>query len=302
MKKLLQILVIHSIKDLFKYKSFFLLIFILIAADRIIKRFVDVDRSALELSRLKQWGDHIAPYVFGELPGKLLGMLLDYRTFLVLIGLFFFKQIISLWPSSDMRRMHRQERGTFGLIGSLITLRWQQVLWDALAVSSICAITVVWGLASFGICRYLWQIEATYVWLVLWGWLVVMGLPVTMAGFSYSSKLAVIHAGGFLEKLRLFFKLFSDGQILLPSWIFFLCRITLETLFVVMIPTLVLILMDNFYLRILLASLIATPVYSYLKMASFKFFLEVYGKFPIVRAEYAAYYETKDNGSLPENP
>ncbi len=50
-------------------------------------------------------------------------------------------------------------------------------------------------------------------------------------------------------------------------------------------------MIDNFWLRIAVASLSATPVYSLLKMASFKFFLEVYKPFPLVHAEYRSYYK-----------
>jgi len=56
----------------------------------------------------------------------------------------------------------------------------------------------------------------------------------------------------------------------------------------------VILLMDVFWIRILTASLLATPVYSYLKMASFKFFLEMYRPFPLVQQEYETYYRNYD--------
>jgi len=130
MRKLLRILLVQSGKDLFRYKSFFLLIFALILLDRFLKKVVRVDRSALDPDSLKEISFQSAQYVFEELQGVLIGFLSDYRTFLVIAGLFLLKQIIFMWPSSDMRRMHRQERGSFGLIGSLLAIRWQQVLWD----------------------------------------------------------------------------------------------------------------------------------------------------------------------------
>jgi len=40
------------------------------------------------------------------------------------------------------------------------------------------------------------------------------------------------------------------------------------------------------------AAVSATPVYAYLKMASFKFFLEVYSSDALVRMEYRDYYAT----------
>ena len=117
-----------------------------------------------------------------------------------------------------------------------------------------------------------------------------LSLPLVLAGFSYSSKLAVISAGSFRQKLALFFNLFHNPAVLGPSWIFFTIRIILESLFVVALPTAILLYVKSYWLRILAATFLATPVYSYLKMASFKFFLEIYRPYPLVRAEYADYY------------
>jgi hypothetical protein len=292
MNKLFRILIVHSAKDLFKYKTFFLLIFILVIVDRAIKRFVHIDRSALKLETFKELGNQLASYVFNDLPGVIFHWLSDYRTFFVLIGLFFLKQIISLWPSSDMRRMHRQERGSFGLTGSLIYLRWQQVLLDAVAVSTTCSVVGVWMLLSFGLVHFFWEMHPSSIYLFPLGVLMFVAIPVAIAGFSYSSKLAVISRGLFTEKLKLFLKLFLDRKIFWSSWVFFLFRTVIESLFVVAIPAAVIIFVGDFWIRILVASILATPVYSYLKMASFKFFLEVYFPYDIVREEYRSYYET----------
>ena len=92
----------------------------------------------------------------------------------------------------------------------------------------------------------------------------------------------------------LFLHLFRSPRVLGPSWLFFTARIGLETLFVVMLPAAILLYVKIFWLRILAATLLATPVYSYLKMASFKFFLEVYRPYSLVREEYAEYYAGLD--------
>ena len=148
MKKLLRILTVDSLSDLFRYKSFLFLIFILIAADRIVHRLFAVEKTGLSEGLGQGWGFQAADTVFNKLPGKVLQLLMDYRTFLVIAGLFVLKQIISMWPSSDMRRMHRKERKGFGLLGSLLALRWEQVLWDAIAIGSICGLIPVWGDSS----------------------------------------------------------------------------------------------------------------------------------------------------------
>ena len=297
-KELLRLLLVDSARDLFRYKSFFLLIFVLILADRVLTKTVRMDRTAILPPDLRAAGLESARYVFEDLPGTVLSLLTDHRTFLAAAGLFLLKQLISMWPSSDMRRMHRSERSGFGLIGSLAALKWRQVAWDAFAVGSICAATGIWSAAAFAVCRSLW-VGAQTAWpLLLLAVLIGLFLPVAMAGFSFSSKLAVLYRGRFGEKLVLFFRLFTDLRFLLRSWLFFLARIAVESVFVAAIPAIVLLSVDIFWLRILVAGLLATPVYSYLKMATFKFFLAIYSDTELVRQEYAAYYAAGDAGAV----
>jgi hypothetical protein len=290
MNKILQILIQHSIRDLFRYKSFFFLIFVLILADRGIKKIVPVDRGELVLPSFNQWSTETAHYVFEELPALLIQLLTDYRTFLVMVALFLFKQLISLWPSSDMRRMHRKERGTFGLIASLLSIGWRQVVWDGIAVGSICLLSAIWIALWYALAMMFWVVEPLVLWLFGLGTMVALIFPIIMAGFSYSSKLAVIAQGSFAEKLALFFQLFLNLRVLGHSWLFFSFRLAVEGVFVVIIPALVLLTVDIFWVRIMVATFLATPVYSYLKMASFKFFLHVYRHYKLVYAEYGDYY------------
>ena len=290
-ESLLKILLINSAKDLFKYKSFFLLIFVLMLLDRVLKKVIQVDRSALNFSEIKQFTLESARYVFESLPLDIWQLLTDYRTFIILVGLFLLKQLISLWPSSDMRRMHRSERGAFGLLGSLAVIRWEQVLWDAIAVGSICGLYAIWICLGYLMTIFVWHSNPTILALLMLGLHVAMFAPLAMAGFSFSSKLAVISKGRFGPKLGLYFKLFHAKQVLWPAWLFFALRIIIELIFVLILPLIVLLVVDTFWIRILLATLIATPVYSYLKMASFKFFLEIYRPFPLVNQEYRQYYQ-----------
>jgi len=285
-----RILVIHSAKDLFKYKSFFLLIFVLMLADRMLKKVIDVDRGSLHLPQFGRFTAESAAYVFQQMPQDIWRLLTDARTFLILAGLFFLKQLISLWPSSDMRRMHRRERGSFGLLQSLAAIRWEQVLWDAVAVSTVCGLFALWTGSGFAAARWGWQANQNTAWLLGLAGYTALFTPLVMAGFSFSSKLAVISNRAFGRKIALYLRLFYAGPILWPAWLFFSFRIAVEMIFVVLIPLIVLLFVDPFWLRVPAATLIATPVYSYLKMASFKFFLAVYRPFPMVREEFAAYY------------
>ena len=291
MKPLLKILVVHSLKDLFKHKSFFLLMFLLIIVDRALKLLKDNYQLELDFSFLKKIDIHTATYLFEKLPAKVMVILKDYRLFMVLAGLFLLKQIISLWPSSDMRRMHRDERERFGLIASLRAIGWQQLVWDGMALSTLCLAAGGWCFIWFMICRLGWRHHPCLGWLFVLALTIGMIFPTIMAGFSYSSKLAVISRGTFRQKLYLFYKLFLDWRIAGGSFLFYSIRIVIESVFVAFIPAYILITMDNFLLRILLASMLATPVYSYLKMASFKFFLILYERFPLITQEYQRYYQ-----------
>jgi hypothetical protein len=284
-----RILVVDSGRDLFKYKSFFLLIFVLALIDKLLKKYVKLDRSSLPT--IQEMSIQSADYVFTGLPADVLALISDYRTFLVLAALFMFKETISLWPSSDMRRMHRNERGRFGIFASLTAIRWQQVGWDIIAVGATCGVFMLWAVSGFVLWRGGWQILANPWWLVLFAMQVGLALPLVMAGFSFSSKLAVISRGAFSAKLALFFKLFTSARLAVLSWIFFTGRIVLESIFVVGLPALILFSVDHLILRLVLATMIATPSYCYLKMASFKFFLMVYRPYQLVHNEYRHYYQ-----------
>ncbi len=290
MKQIFRILTIQSTRDLFRYKSFFGLIFFLFIVDR----FIHVDAgSGVRIPAAihpAQLSVYLSTYLFDQMPARLVAVLFQWRTVAVLGGLFLFKQLISLWPSSDMRRMHRNERRKGAVLKALLMLRWHQVLWDALAVGILCGGAGTWILSWFLLCRAGRARLPSEIW--LWWLLAVVFLttPLILAGFSYSSKVAVLSRVGFTRKFRLFLMLFADRKILTASWLFYLVRQVVEILFVAAIPAAILLFVSIPWLRVLLAGMIATPVYAFLKMASFKFFLFVYRPFPEVREEYSDYY------------
>ena len=292
MNHLLRVLTVNSGRDLIKYKSFFVLIFGLIALDRVVHHWLPAQRPDLDINTLKGYSQPTAVYIFDTFPQVLIDWLTDYRALIVIAGLFALKQIISLWPSSDMRRMHRQEREKFGLVAALAAIRWHQVVWDVVAVATICGVLGVWSLMVFLLTRKGWHLNHDPLWLLILTGLLFLAAPIGMAGFSYSSKLAVISKGRFGEKLRYFYLLFTNWRVFWSSWMFFLARILVETVFVLAIPTFAILFMDNFWVRMLIAALSATPVYAYLKMASFKFFLITYGRYPLVRDEYRSYFQS----------
>ena len=290
MQRLLNILVIDSVRELIRYKSFFLLVAVLIILDRLLKNSLGggtphwLKPTSRELQALAAW-------TFDELPGLLTSLLLDWRTLAVLAVLFAFKELTSMWPSSDMRLMHREEGGRWHLLSALQRLRWEQVAWDALAISTVVGIGGLWTgvgyLAGWG----WWQSAANPWALLLPAAFAGLYWPLGMAGFSYSSKLAVLQHPSFAQKRFLLWRLLLDARVRNWSWLFYLARLVLSAIFVIIIPLGALLTLEDPVLRILIASLSSAPVYSYVKMASFKFFLEVYRPFPEVREEYAEYYE-----------
>lgn len=288
---MIRILTLHAVAELFRYKSFFFLIFFLIIGDRILHHFVHVDLSSLEIPEIREMSLAASTYVFEAFPGDLAGILLNWRTPLVLACLFLAKQLISLWPSSDMRLMHKKARRGLGFISSLLSLRMNQVGFDALAVSSVCGAAAVLLAAVYGLVKLLWHAYPSALWLIVLLSAAAVVLPLVLAGFSYSSKVAVTSRGSNAQKMKLLFLPFVKGRLLLYTWLFFALRFALETTFVAAIPAYVLLTVSNYWLRILLAGLCATPAYAFIKMASFKFYLEVYREFSLINTEYASYYQ-----------
>jgi hypothetical protein len=292
MRWLWQVLVVHSLKDLVRYKSFLLLVAVLIVADRAFQHYLRPDAESLTLPSLPQTGAAWAAWAFDEAPRLLGGLALDWRTLAALLGLFAVKELVSLWPSSDMRLMHRRERGRSGFIGALGALRLRQVAWDATATALLAGLGFAWCLLAILPARALWEATGWAGWLAVAAALIAAAAPAVLAGLSYSSKLAVMARGGFGEKLRLFLRLFTDWRMFWQSWVFCVARLAVEGVFTLGVPVLAFATLNSFWLRVGVASLFAAPAYSYVKMATFKFFLEMYKPYPTVYEEFRAYYVT----------
>jgi hypothetical protein len=286
-KMLFSILTVESAKDLLKHRSFILLIFLILAADRFLRH--NVDLSALKNSlSFSAWQDQLPQIIFVDLPRLIGEWLFSPMVLGLLAGLFLFKQVASLWPSSSLRRWH-DTRKDQGLLSSLFSLKGSQFLWDLTALTMLICITFGWGVLNFSWCYAWWRASGGTV--PAWCFVTMMVLvwPVILAGLSYSSKLAVLQNGSYGDKFGLYLKLFSNPRIFFGSWLFFLARIVLESLFVAIIPLSALLYLDNVLLRTLLACASITPSYSYLKMASFKFFLFIYSPYPLIQLEFKDY-------------
>lgn len=69
------------------------------------------------------------------------------------------------------------------------------------------------------------------------------------------------------------------------SWTLVAIRIVVEGLFVAAVPVGLFLAVACPGLRILLADFVAAPAYSDVKLASFKFFMEMYRSYPLVHEE-----------------
>lgn len=283
-------LVVSTAKDLIKHKSFLVLILLIMVADHFLKTVLPRLSELIITMGIVKSANGGAEYLFDVFPGHLLDVITNWRTpTLLLIG-FLLKELLSLWPSSDMRRMHRNERGKYGVIEALLALRWRQMLWDAAAVFTICVVAAAWCAFAFIIGWLGWRLSGGPLWAAVTALGAAAFFPLGMAGFSYSSKLAVISNDDWKGKFLLFSQLFTNRRITLCSWGFYAMRTTVEGTAIFGVLFLTHLLPGNAAIRIAIAALVACPVYSYLKMLSFKFFLEMYKDADLVRCEYAEYF------------
>ena len=92
MNKLLRILTFNSVKDLLRYKSFFLLIFLLMLADRMVHRWVKSPGRELQLPEGLGLTLEAAQYVFTQMPSKLAQLVFTPKVVLIAAGLFLLEQ------------------------------------------------------------------------------------------------------------------------------------------------------------------------------------------------------------------
>jgi hypothetical protein len=287
-----RILVADSARDLIQVKSLFGLLLFLLLIDRVLKFALSShDGSQDSVSTtLNTIGSNLPDWVFGHGVDMLLERLADPRSLLIALLLFGLKELLSLWPTSAMRRLHREEGQGFGIVASLVALRWRQIWWDFSAVGVTTLVVTGWMLLVWLIASRLWSATGWVGWAWFFAIAAMLVLSLGMAAFSFSSKLAVLSTGTRNEKMRWFLRLFYVPGLLFPAWLFFIVRATLEAAVLAALPTLLHLSVESVWLRLLLGTLVAAPVYSYLKMVSFKLFLELYRDCPFVFSEYREYF------------
>ncbi len=158
-----------------------------------------------------------------------------------------------------------------------------------------------WSMAWYRLCHAGWAWLPSTIWLWIFMVLFLSATPLSLAGFFYSSKLAILSHSSFNRKLQLFIKLFTCHRIFAKSWLFYLLRQVVEIVFVLLLPAFILMTISLPWLRILTAGILATPIYSFLIMVSFKFFLYIYSPYSEVKKEYADYYQRSEISHFMEN-
>lgn len=294
-----RILVADSARDLIQVKSLFGLLLFLLLIDRVLKfalRNSEGGQDSLP-TLLSSISSNLPDWVFGHGVDMLAERLADPRSLLIVLLLFVLKELLSLWPTSAMRRLHREEGRGFGIVASLVVLRWRQVWWDFSAVGVTTLVVSGWMLLVWLMASRLWIATGWVGWAWFFAIAATLVLSLGMAAFSFSSKLAVLSTGTQNEKMRWFMRLFYAPRLLFPAWLFFIVRATLEAAVLAALPTLLHFSIESVWLRLLLGTLVAAPVYSYLKMVSFKLFLELYRDCPFVFSEYREYF-TYDSAKI----
>ena len=82
MHRLIQILVVDSIRDLIRYKSFFLLVALLLIADRVLRNYVKIRPEGFKFPSSRELGI-AADWLFLQAPNLVNEWLLDWRTLLI---------------------------------------------------------------------------------------------------------------------------------------------------------------------------------------------------------------------------
>lgn len=286
MKQLLQLLIFHPVTYLLRFRSFFLLMFIVALADRIVNHIKALYHLNLMLPRFWRFDPKTSAYMFFEMPGLVFRKMGPDDLFYIFAGLFFLRQAMLLWPSSDLRRMHKGERDPFGLPLAVKAIGGKSLLFHFSGLLTTWATAGIWCLGWFWISRFGWHHQRSGMWLWVLFSAVIFIIPLVSGAFSYSSRLAVNAKGTVIQKLALLLKLVTDWRIMAGSWLFFTFRLIFEAVFVVAVPIYILKTMEQGTLKILLTALLATPAAAYLEVVAFKIFLMCYQSYPIIRQEY----------------
>ena len=290
MQNRFKILLIHPIAHLFQFKSFSLVILLLCLADRTIKLIKGTYHLNLKLPPFWRVAPDVSAKLLFTFPGMIVKQMGNPRVMAILLGIFFAKKILLLWPNSDMRRMHLRQRTPWAPLTALGAIRPKQLLWYVLAQGAWCAAIGALDGIAYTIGRWGWHYWPSQGWLWGFGLFAALMIPLALAGFSFSSKLALNAMGTFWEKGRLLLKVISNWPIAWRAWLFFLAWIVVEALFIAGTTIFILAKIRADAVRFIVAALLDTPFYAYLEMAAFKLFLLLYQRFELVRQEYECYY------------
>lgn len=291
--------VAHPFKNLVQYKSFLFLMLLLCVAERTIKHLKSIYHLNVKLPAFWRMSADTSAFMLFQFPDMVVKKMSDPRLIAMIAALFLLKKALTLWPASDMRRMHREERGRFGLVAAVGAIGWRQWSWFFAALLVWCGLVAGWFLLCFTVCRFGWRQYPNSGWLWGLGISIALTMPLVLAGFSFSSRLAVQTGGTMARKLVLLLKTCTSWRVVWRAWLFFLAWIVVEALFISGTTIYVLTKIEHGAVRFAMAAILATPFYAYLELAAFKLFLVAFETFPVVRQEYENYFVKEKHGTDP---
>ena len=278
-----------SIKDMFKFKSILMIVFCVVFLDKAsgtyLKPYIDQVSVSIDID------SSISSYIFNDFPVFLMEVLSDYKSQLILFFLFVLKLVVSLWPTSGLRLVHKGDNSKSYFVKSVSHLRLSQVMLNVSIDFIILFACIVWEVFSFAISYLLWKTTGSELSVLVLGLMIFMMIPFLFAGFSFSSNVVVMSNLSNLSKFRLFFKIYLDVRCLIQIWLFFLFRALVEIVFVISIPLYAILYIDDIFQKILIASISITIPYTTLKMMSFKFFLHVFENEKEIKNEFSEFYK-----------
>jgi hypothetical protein len=289
-QKRLKYITVQPMADLLNHKSFWLLMFFLCIADRVLKLIKSTQHLNIKLPPFWRVDPELSARMLFKFPGMLWKQVGSGDLILAVAGLFLVKKLLWLWPASDLRRRRRNERGRFFIIGSLAAIGWKSTVWYLFALLAWCAAIAGWCAALYWVCRFGWRHYPGGGWMWGLGIAVAMVVPWMLAGLSFAGKLAVNVAGRPLEKLRLLFKTVTAWPVAWRAWMFHLAWMLLELLFIALTTTFILSKLPRGGTRIFAAVVLATPFYAYLELAAFALFLVVFEESPAIKKEYESHF------------
>jgi len=199
-----------------------------------------------------------------------------------------------LWSSSNLRMFYLDSKSKkLSMLGSLKIITISQIIWSIVNFLIFSSFFLLYEIFVFLICRLIWQCyNFNTVYLLF---LLILALfPIYFAYISLSNKLILIDPRKTFSSWVIAWKdmlnTFSKFDKLWKIYIFYIFRVTINSLFKGAVPAASLFLIDNWFLRIFVASISMLAAHIYVKSSSFELFLFIYKDNTRIRHYFNSFY------------